>query len=314
MAPRPQDRPDDRPAISFAIPYYDNRRYLAEAIASVRAQTFGDWDLMVVDDCGPEPAHELVESLGDARVTYVRNEVNLGLSGNWNECVRLARGSWVTLLHGDDRLLPRYAERVLAAAERRPGLAALFTDVVTIGATGEPTTTAADFAKRFFPRPKHDHDLHGDEATSVLLAGNYILCPTLCLNREKVGPEPFDTRWRFVPDWAFTVGLLLEGETLHSVREPLLEYRRHASSQTSLQTVDASRFTEEIEFLDEMAALAARRGWSASERAARRRISVRGHLAQKALADVVRGRFGAARSKGRILYRDLRRRAHHPDA
>ena len=310
MAPRP----DDRPAISFAIPYYDNRRYLAEAIASVRAQTFGDWELMVVDDCGPEPAPELVESLGDARVTYVRNQVNLGLSGNWNECVRLARGPWVTLLHGDDRLLPRYAERVLAAAEGRPGLAALFTDVVTIGANGEPTTTAADFAKRFFPRPNHDHDLQGDEATSVLLAGNYILCPTLCLNREQVGPAPFDSRWRFVPDWAFTVGLLLGGETLHSVREPLLEYRRHASSQTSLQTVDASRFTEEIAFLDEMAELAARRGWSASERAARRRISVRGHLAQKALADVVRGRFRAARSKGRILYRDLRRRAHHPDA
>jgi glycosyltransferase involved in cell wall biosynthesis len=302
------------PRISFAIPYYDNPGYLAEAVASIRAQTVDDWELMVVDDCGPQPARELVESLGDPRVSYVRNEVNLGLSGNWNECVRLAKAPWVTLVHADDRLLPRYAERVLAAAQARPGLAALFTDTVTIGATGEPATTAADFAKRFFPRPGHDHDLNGDEATSVLLAGNYILCPTLCLNRERVGPAPFDTRWRFVPDWAFTVGLLLDDETLHSVREPLLEYRRHASSQTSLQTVDATRFVEEITFLEEMAERAARRGWSASERAARRRVSVRGHLAQKALVDVARGRLGAARAKGRILYRDLRRGAHHADA
>ena len=308
MSPRTSAR------IGFAIPYYDNPGYLAEAVASVRAQTVEDWELMVVDDCGPEPVRELVESLGDPRVSYVRNEVNLGLSGNWNECVRLARAPWVTLVHADDRLLPRYAERVLAVAEARPGLAALFTDAVTIGATGEPTTTAADFAKRFFPRPKHDHDLNGDQATSVLLAGNYILCPTLCLNREKVGPAPFESRWRFVPDWAFTVGLLLEDETLHSIREPLLEYRRHASSQTSLQTVDATRFVEEIAFLEEMAERAARRGWSASERAARRRVSVRGHLAQKALVDLVRGRLGAARVKGRILNRDLRRRAHHPDA
>ncbi len=299
------------PRISFTIPYFDNRPYLAEAIASVRAQTVEDWELVVVDDCGPEPAADLVSGLGDERVSYVRNEQNLGLAANWNECVRRATAPWVTVLHGDDRLLPRYAERVLATAESRPALAALFTDVVTIGPTGEPTTTAADLAKRFFPRPRHDHDLHGDQATAVLLAGNYILCPTLCLNREHVGPAPFDTRWRFVPDWAFTVGLLLEGETLHSIREPLLEYRRHASSQTSLQTVDASRFVEELAFLDEMGGRAAQQGWSASQRAARRRVSVRGHLAQKALADLAGRRRDAARSKARILYRDLRGRPHH---
>jgi glycosyltransferase involved in cell wall biosynthesis len=294
------------PRISFAIPYYDNPGYLAEAVASVRAQTVEDWELTVVDDCGPEPARDLVESLADPRVSYVRNETNLGLSGNWNECVRLARGPWVTLLHADDRLLPTYAERVLAAAESRPGLAALFTDVVTIGPTGRHTTTAADLAKRFFPRPEHDHDLHGDASTAVLMAGNYILCPTLCLNRERVGTTPFDPRWRFVPDWAFTLGLLLRGETLHSIREPLLEYRRHATSQTSQQTDDASRFVEELAFLDEMAERAAGLGWSASERAARRRISVRGHLAQKALVDLARRRPGAARVKGGLLYRDLR--------
>ena len=302
------------PRISFAIPYYDNPGYLAETIQSVRAQTIGDWELTVVDDCGPEPAREQVEALGDPRISYVRNERNLGLSGNWNECVRLARAPWVTLVHADDRLRPTYAERVLAAAEPRPDLAAVFTDVVTIGPTGEPTTTAADLAKRFFPRPRTDHDLHGDAATSVLLAGNYILCPTLCLNREQVGAAPFQTRWRFVPDWAFTVGLLLQGETLRSIREPLLEYRRHSSSQTSVLTVDASRFTVEIAFLEEMADRAAALGWSASERAARRRVSVRGHLVQKMLVDVARGRFGAARVKGRILYRDLRRRPHDADA
>lgn len=297
------------PRISFAIPYYDNRRYLAEAIDSVRAQTVEDWHLMVVDDCGPEPAEDLVAAIGDARITYVRNQTNLGLSGNWNECVRRATGPWVTLVHGDDRLLPTYAERVLADAEERPDLAALFTDVVTIGSDGEPTTTAADFAKRFFPRPKTDHDLHGDAATAVLLAGNYILCPTLCLNRELVGPAPFETRWRFVPDWAFTVGLLLEDQTLRSIRTPLMEYRRHASSQTSLQTVDASRFVEEIAFLEEMSARARGRGWSASERAARRRISVRGHILQKLLADLVHRRGRAARTKGRVLYADLRGKA-----
>jgi glycosyltransferase involved in cell wall biosynthesis len=302
------------PRISFAIPYYDSPGYLAEAIGSVLAQTVDDWELLVLDDGGPAPAGHLVEALGDPRVSYVRNPDNLGLPASWNECVRRAAAPWVNVLHADDRLLPRYAERVLSVAESRPHLAAVFTDVVTIGPWGHPTTTAADLAKRFLPRPRHDHDLRGDRAASVLVSGNYVFCPTLCLNRELVGPAPFDTRWRFVPDWALIVGLLLDGQTLHSVREPLLEYRRHPASQTSLQTVDASRFVEELTFLDEVDTRAAALGWPASARAARRRISVRGHLVQKTLADLAGLRGGPARAKAGILYRDLRRPAHHPDA
>ena len=68
------------PRISFTIPYYDNRSFLAQAIASVRNQTMPDWDLTVVDDDGPEPAADLVEGLADPRIRYVRNATNLGLA------------------------------------------------------------------------------------------------------------------------------------------------------------------------------------------------------------------------------------------
>ena len=67
------------PRISFAIPYYDNPGYLAEAIESVRHQTIADWDLVVVDDAGPEPAGDVVAAIGDDRVRYVRNDERRGL-------------------------------------------------------------------------------------------------------------------------------------------------------------------------------------------------------------------------------------------
>jgi hypothetical protein len=223
----------------------------------------------------------------------------------------------VTILHADDRLLPRYGERVLAALEGRPEIAAAFTDASIVDVTGRPTWTAADLTKKVLPRPRHDHDLAGDEATAGLLRGNYILCPTLCFRVDAVGGTPFDARWRFVPDWDITVRLLLEGRTLRAVREPLLEYRRHGGQQTSVLTENASRFMEEIEFLDRSADRAASLGWTASERTARRRITLRGHIAQKLLTDVSVGRFGAAREKARILRLDLRRGqrvgTHDPD-
>ena len=294
--------------ITFAIPYYRDRGYLREAIESVLAQTESDWLLLVVDDRGPEPADDIVAAFDDPRITYVRNERNLGLAGNWNECVRLATTPWVTILHGDDRLLPEYAARVLAAAEREPGVTALFTDTVNIDGAGAPTRTLADVAKGLLPRRKGDHVLAGDADLAGLLAGNYIVCPTMCLRRDLVGPAPFDPLLRFVPDWEFTTRVLMEGGRLFAVRTPLLEYRRHGGSETSLQTEDATRFVEEIAFLERRAAELEPMGWTASARSARRRITVRGHLFVLAGLDLVHGQRAAARAKWRVLRGDLRRR------
>lgn len=296
------------PRITFAIPYFRDRDYLREAMQSVVAQTEQDWLLLVVDDCGPEPADDIVAAFDDPRITLVRNERNLGLAGNWNECVRLATTPWVTILHGDDRLLPEYAARVLAAAEREPRVTALFTDAVNIDGAGAPTRTLADVAKGLLPRRKGDHVLAGDADLAGLLAGNYVVCPTMCLRRDLVGPAPFDASLRFVPDWEFTTRVLMEGGQLFAVRTPLLEYRRHGGSETSLQTEDASRFVEEIAFLERRAAELAPMGWTAAARSARRRITMRGHLFVLIGLDLAHGQRTAARAKWRVLKGDLRRR------
>ena len=226
------EEPVDSPRLSIAIPYYRGLDYLREAIDSVLAQTFDDWDLLVVDDRGPEPADELVASYADARVRYVRNERNLGLAGNWNECVRLTRAPLVTLLHNDDRLLPTYAETVVRAAGEHPEVAAVFTGAVTIGPDGKPLRGLSDRVKDALPRPRHDHVLEGDEHLARLMTGNYIICPTLCLRRSAVGDHPFEPSLIFVPDWSFTTGVLIRGQSLFSVTEPLLEYRRHPATET----------------------------------------------------------------------------------
>jgi len=296
----------DLAPVAFAIPYFHNRDYLREAIDSVRAQTHEDWELLVVDDAGPEPAEDLVAAYGDARMRYLRHEVNVGMTANWNACLRLARAPLTTLLHQDDRLLPRYAERVLAASRRSPGAAAYFTDVRVIGDDGSATMTAADLAKRFSRRPKDDYDLAGDEGMASIISNNYIFCPSMCLDRAVVGPDPFDARWSQVQDLDFTTRQFLRGGTLHSIREVLFEYRRHESNQTQANTLDATRFVEELELHRLLETRASERGWPRSQRAARRRLMVRGHLAQKMLVDLARRRPSAARGKWALLRADLR--------
>lgn len=298
--------PADAPPIAFAIPYYAGLRYLGEAIDSVLAQTLAGWELVVVEDAGPEPAGDLVASYDDARIRYVCNDHTLGLAGNWNRCVREVRAPLVTLLHGDDRLRPTYAERVTAAAGAHPGAAAVFTGAAVIAADGAPTWTAVDVYKGWLTRRRGDHVVRDDRGLSRLVAGNYIVCPTMCLRREVVGADPFEPRWRFVTDWALTCEQVLRGHDLVGLEEPLLDYRRHPAQVTSVLGRDASRFEEELAFLDEIGQRTAARGWSASARAARRRVTVRGHLALSAARDVGRGRLSQGRATGRMLVRDLR--------
>ena len=76
---------------SVTIPTYKSR-FLKEAIESVVGQTYADWELVIVDDCSPEPLKEIVEPfLSDSRISYYRNEKNCGavnVVDNWNRNIQ----------------------------------------------------------------------------------------------------------------------------------------------------------------------------------------------------------------------------------
>ena len=82
----------------------------------------------MVDDCSPEgDVAALVKSVAGDRVTFVRNERNLGMAGCWNKCVQIARGRWVHLLHQDDYLNPGFYERLEQAEKQHPDVDLLAT-------------------------------------------------------------------------------------------------------------------------------------------------------------------------------------------
>ena len=110
---------------SIAIPAY-KPNYLAEAVASVLAQTFSDWELVVVDDCSPADLRSIVVPfLADSRVRYYRNEKNYGainLVDNWNHCLEYCTGDFVICMGDDDRLLPNGLMDLSEIIVRHPGL------------------------------------------------------------------------------------------------------------------------------------------------------------------------------------------------
>src|SRR5438045_2978412 len=104
----------ERPRVSICVPTYNGARWIGEAIESALGQTFGEFELLIVDDASTDDTLERVRRVSDPRIRIERNERNLGLVGNWNQCVRLARGEFVKFLFQDDLLYPTCLERMLS--------------------------------------------------------------------------------------------------------------------------------------------------------------------------------------------------------
>lgn len=95
---------------TIVIPCFDRQVELRTAIKSCQAQTFADFELIVVDDCSKEPLEDICKEFGDSRIKYYRNAVNRGVSHCRNIGIDLAAGQYISFLDSDDVYLPKRLE------------------------------------------------------------------------------------------------------------------------------------------------------------------------------------------------------------
>lgn len=110
------------PLVSIGIPAY-KPAFLSRAIGSALGQTYGNIEVIVVDDCSPHNIKGIVDKYSDGRVHYYVNKKNVGADdpgNNWNECLRRARGEYFCLLCDDDAYEPTFVEELLGLAAKYP--------------------------------------------------------------------------------------------------------------------------------------------------------------------------------------------------
>lgn len=109
---------------SITIPAY-KAAYLKECIESILAQTYSDFELIIVNDASPEDLTSIVRTFNDSRIRYYVNEKNCGainVVDNWNKCLSYATGDYVICMGDDDKLLPTCLEEYKKLIERHPDL------------------------------------------------------------------------------------------------------------------------------------------------------------------------------------------------
>jgi GT2 family glycosyltransferase len=293
---------DSNEPLTVAIPFYKGHAFLRAAIESVLRQTSPEWRLLICDD-GPEAGTAaLVESYRDPRIRYLKNDRNLGMAGNWNRCLDAAGANLVNLLHNDDELLPGYVELMRQAAREHPDAAAFFCRARIIDASGRSRFSPIDYVKKFLqPRTEGPLTLQGPAAIEALMRGNFIMCPTVCYRKSRLGNLRFSSAWRFALDLEFYVRLLLTGEKIIGLPDVAYAYRRHEANATEAYTASLLRFEEESRLHDWVAGVASQRGWSRLAALAARKRVIQGHLLFRIAGDIAFCRLGAAGQKWKFL-------------
>lgn len=219
-----------RPLLTIAIPNYRRPRTVALSIEAALAQTYRPIEVLVVDDASPEADFAALRPFEARGVTLFRNEKNLGMAGNYNRCIELAKGELLLITHSDDVLESTYAERIVEVFERHPNVGIAFSNATEIDAEGRPLG--------LFNERERDHGSSfvrsGPEYALRILSGHFpVVAPATtartALYREVGG---FDARFRNAPEVDIWLRILLRADMAY-IAEPLLRYRRHAEQETT---------------------------------------------------------------------------------
>lgn len=204
------------PLVSVCMPAHRDSDFFRDALASVLAQTMGDFEVIVGDDSGGN-LRAAVDAAGDDRVRYIPHPTQLGFVGNHEATIDAARGTYIAILHDDDLHHPTYLERMTGVLEADPALGLVCCDVWETFQDGH--------------RQRPGQDVPGgryDDWLELVFRHNFFI-PTSTVMTRATWHGRLTKHW---PDWpigdvVFWYDAAIEGIPMYWIAEPLADYRRH---------------------------------------------------------------------------------------
>lgn len=147
--------------VSIVMPSYNTAKYIAETVQSVLAQTYQNWELIIVDDCSTDDTNEVVKPfLRDSRIRYLKNEKNSGAAVSRNRALREAKGKWIAFLDSDDLWMPEKLEKQIAFMKEN-GYTLSFTEYEKIDEDSKPLNIYVSGPEKVNKRKMYNYDYIG---------------------------------------------------------------------------------------------------------------------------------------------------------
>lgn len=219
------------PTVSFVVPCYKLAHLLPECVNSILGQTYGEFEVLIMDDCSPDNTPEVARSFNDPRVRYIRNDPNLGALRNYNKGIELSRGKYVWLISADDYLRRPYVlQRYVSLMEANPRIG--YTFCSGMGVRNGKETGLIGYSKC----GEHDRVVDGRVFLHKLLEYDPVLTAAALARREcyeNISYFPINPAWAPFPidliwcgDWYLWCAFALHYDVGYFA-EPMACYREH---------------------------------------------------------------------------------------
>jgi glycosyltransferase involved in cell wall biosynthesis len=204
--------------VSVIIPTYNTARYVVEAVESVRAQTYNDYEIVVIDDGSTDETEQVMRRY-QPPVRYIRQQ-NGGVAVARNRGIAESTGRYIAFLDADDTWLPRKLERQIEAIRQSSRHRACYSAFTRVDANLSPLGIS------------HSQRV-GTALEDLLTRGNVIgsICTLLCERSLFRCVGGFDPALSQCADWDMWVRLAAQTEFLY-LDEPLVTYRQHETNMS----------------------------------------------------------------------------------
>lgn len=212
---------------------------------------------------------------------FVTNPTNLGAVETWNLGIRnlqeYSKYTAISVVHADDVLGEGFVGIALQEFLKRPEIDVIHFQPKIIGPTGRKILSIPDLYKALtnFQRQYKSCMTSGDDGLAEVLRSNFIYCPAMIFNMDRLETVSFDTSWKMVADLELVSRLIRSNHQILSLPSREYSYRRHPSSLTSDLTRSLDRFREEMMLYRFLHEECRRIGFTRSAEAADSKIAVR---------------------------------------
>lgn len=215
-----------RPLVSISMPAFNAEQYIAEAIESVLAQTYENFELIIVDDGSTDRTREIIERYSDPRIIKIFSDLNRSLIPTRNHITSIAKGKYLALLDADDRALPDRLQKQVDFLE-----------------SGFADLCGADHwtlnQKNGSLKPSKQR--HSDSDIKALLTICSPLCNPAVMGKLEIFQRfPYASKHLHAEDYSLWTEIALAGYKFANLRQKLLIYRQHPT-QTSINHMQAAK-------------------------------------------------------------------------
>lgn len=214
-----------QPLVSVIMSVLNGEAFLARAIDSIIAQTYTNWEFIIIDDAGDNAVAEILHLYHDERIKVFRNDETKGLTANLNKAISIASGELIARMDADDISLPHRFEKQVKHLQQNQHLAGVAGFIEFIDEQNKPAGLWNLDRKAYTIK----------KIKSILPYENCIAHPTVILKKDVLTKYKYNTNQKHSQDWDLWLKLFSDGLYIDKLNEIVLQYRVHRASVTSIQ-------------------------------------------------------------------------------